>query len=458
MNLRVKINLIVGVLMLMFVAAVLGLQVRSLKESVAEEVVAANRVASQLLNRTLWLYAAQGLPAMRAFLQGMGRVRANDIELFDQGGRRQYASPPSPYKSGREAPDWFVGLVAPPPSVQAIDFPGGKLVVRSDASRAVLDAWDYFVHLALIGMALLAAANVLVFWLVGSTVRPFSQIVRALNDLQGGRFDVALPALPGTEAAAIGAAFNRMVGVLRDNIETERRAARAERQLSDNRELTRWVDHHIEKERLLIARELHDELGQSVTAIRSMALSIAQRARTRADPQSEQAAQLIAEESARLYDAMHGMIPRLTPMVLDNFGLAEALADLVERTRRSQPQVQIELQVDLADTPLDTERALALYRSAQEGITNALRHGHATALALTVRRQADTVLLRLADNGSGLPADWAQRVGHHGLRWLSERVEALGGVVEVGPAPSRGVLVQVQLPLPAAQVAEAEHS
>jgi two-component system sensor histidine kinase UhpB len=57
-----------------------------------------------------------------------------------------------------------------------------------------------------------------------------------------------------------------------------------------------------------------------------------------------------------------------------------------------------------------------------------------------------------------LPADWAQRVGHHGLRWLSERVEALGGVVEVGPAPSRGVLVQVQLPLPAAQVAEAEHS
>ena len=205
MNLRVKINLIVGVLMLMFVAAVLGLQVRSLKESVAEEVVAANRVASQLLNRTLWLYAAQGLPAMRAFLQGMGRVRANDIELFDEAGRRQYASPPSPYKSGREAPDWFVGLVAPPPSVQAIDFPGGKLVVRSDASRAVLDAWDYFVHLALIGMALLAAANVLVFWLVGSTVRPFSQIVRALNDLQGGRFDVALPALPGTEAAAIGA-------------------------------------------------------------------------------------------------------------------------------------------------------------------------------------------------------------------------------------------------------------
>lgn len=455
-SLRFKINLIVGVLTLLFVTAVLGLQVRSLRASVAEEVEAANRVASQMLNRTLWVYAAQGLPAMRAFLQGMGRVRANDIELLDASGARQYSSPPSVYKSGREAPAWFSALVAPLPSAQAIDFPGGKLVVRSNASRSVIDAWDDFTPLALAGFALLTAANVLVFWLVGRTVRPFSQIVGALNQLQAGRFDVALPPLPGTEATAIGAAFNRMVGVLRDNIENERRALHAERQLSDNRELTRWIDHHIEKERLLIARELHDELGQSVTAMRSMALSIAQRARTRGDEPSEQAAQLIADESARLYDAMHGMIPRLTPMVLDNFGLAEALGDLVERTRRSQPEVQIDLQVDLADTPLDTERALALYRAAQEGVTNGLRHGQASVLSLQVQREADAVLLRLTDNGVGLAPDWAQRDGHHGLRWLSERVESLGGSFEIGPAPARGVLLQVRLPLPAPPAAAPE--
>ncbi len=249
MTLRLKINLIVGVLTLLFVAALLGLQVRSLRSSVGEEVVAANRVASQLLNRTLWLYAAQGMPAMRGFLQGMGRVRANEIELLDESGARQYSSPPSTYKSGRESPDWFAALVAPMPSVQEIAFPGGKLVVRSNSSRAVLDAWDDFENLALIGIGLLAAANMLVFWLVGRTVRPFSQIVGALNQLQAGRFDVTLPPLPGTEAAAIGSAFNRMVGVLQDNIDTERRAAQAERQLSDNRELTRWIDHHIEKER-----------------------------------------------------------------------------------------------------------------------------------------------------------------------------------------------------------------
>ena len=89
MTLRLKINLIVGALTLLFVAAVLGLQFRSMRESVHEEVLAANRVAAQMLNRTAWRYAAQGTPAMLAFLQGMGRVRSNDIQLFDASGQEQ---------------------------------------------------------------------------------------------------------------------------------------------------------------------------------------------------------------------------------------------------------------------------------------------------------------------------------------------------------------------------------
>ena len=99
-----------------------------------------------------------------------------------------------------------------------------------------------------------------------------------------------------------------------------------------------------------------------------MALSIAQRVAGR-DPQAEQAARVIADESSRLYDAMHGIIPRLTPLVLDNFGLADALNDLVERTRRSHEGVAIEMQVALGPARLPAEVALTLYRAAQEGIT-----------------------------------------------------------------------------------------
>ena len=214
MTLRLKINLIVGALTFVFAAAVLALQLRSMRESVHEEVVAANRVAAQLLQRTVWRYAAQGTPAMLAFLQGIGRVRSNDITLFDAQGHELYRSPPSTYKAGRDAPAWFSALIAPPPSVQAIEFPDGKLVVRANSSRAEIDAWDYVVALAVGALVLLLVVNATVFWLVGRAVRPFGQIVQALNQLQAGRFDAALPPLAGTEAAAIGAAFNRMVGEL----------------------------------------------------------------------------------------------------------------------------------------------------------------------------------------------------------------------------------------------------
>ncbi len=446
MSLRLKINLIVGVLTLLFVAVATVLHIRGVRDSVNEEVASANRVAIQMLNRTVWRYAAQGPQAMLSFLEGMGRVRSNDITLLDDAGAELYRSPPSPYKAGREAPAWFDSLLAPPPSVNSIKFPGGQLDVRANASRAVLDAWDHAVLLGSGTAAILLAVNALVFWLVGRTVRPFGQIVQALNQLQGGRFDVALPPLPGTEAAAMGAAFNRMVGVLQQNIENERRAGRAERELSDSRELTRWIDHHIEQERLMIARELHDELGQSVTAMRSMALSIAQRVAT-LDPQAETAARLIADESSRLYDAMHGIIPRLTPLVLDNFGLAEALNDLAERTRRSHAEVGISVHVDLAHARLPADVALALYRAAQEGITNALRHGQARQIQLRVHGEPAEVKLSLTDDGQGLAPDWAERTGHYGLRWLTERVESLGGRFQLAAAAPRGVALDVCIPL-----------
>jgi len=449
MTLRLKINLIVGALTILFVAAVLALQLRSMRESVNEEVVAANRVATQLLQRNAWLYAAQGTPAILAYLQGIGRVRSNDIVLYDEQGQELYRSPPSTYKAGRDAPDWFERLIAPEPSVQSIEFPGGKLVTQSNASRAAIDAWDYVLVLTAGATVLLVIVNALVFWLVGRTVRPFGQIVGALEALEAGQFDAALPPLAGTEAALIGAAFNRMVGRLRQNIETERRAALAESRLSDNRELTRWIERQLEQERRLIAHELHDELGQSVTAMHSMAVSIAQRVRG-LDAQAEQAARTIADESSRLYEAMHGIIPRLAPLVLDNFGLADALADLVERTRRSQPGVAVDLQVDLGDASLPADVALALYRGAQEGMTNALRHGHATHIRVELRRDADSaVVLTVTDDGRGLPAD-PPPSGHHGLRWLAERTEGLGGTFSISDCRPKGVELQVRLPLEAA--------
>ena len=202
----------------------------------------------------------------------------------------------------------------------------------------------------------------------------------------------------------------------------------------------------------MIARELHDELGQSVTAIRSLALSVAQRNDGR-DAESAQAARLIANESSRLYDAMHGLIPRLTPLVLDSFGLGAALDDLAERTRRAHPGVLLALRVDLDGVRLAPDAALALYRAAQEGITNALRHGLARRLELVVQREAGEVTLGLSDDGSGLAEGWQQRPGHHGLRWLQERVAGQGGRFHIGAGEAGGVRLAVSVPAAASAAA-----
>jgi two-component system, NarL family, sensor histidine kinase UhpB len=445
MSLRLRINLIVGALTVLFTIGIMVLQFRNMRDSVNEEVIAANRVAAQLLNRTVWRFAAQGTPALKAFLQSLGRVRSNDITLFDGTGEALYNSPPSPYKAGRDAPQWFANLITPPPSVQVFDFSTGRLEVRSNASRAVLDAWDEMRQLAGAALALLLLANAAVFWLVGRAARPFGQITAAMNRLQGGAFNVTLPKLAGREAQAIGSAFNRMVAELRGHIETERRAARAESQLHDSRELARWIDQHVEQERRLIARELHDELGQSVTAMRSLAVSIEQRVAATDKPSAE-AARVIAEEASRLYDAMHGIIPRLAPLVLDNFGLVEALNDLVERTRRSHEGVAIDTDFAIGDAPLPPELALTLYRAAQEGITNALRHGQAQHVQLSLHSDAREVTLELTDEGVGLPAAGWRRTGHYGLRWLAERVETLKGELRVEANTPRGVRLLIRMP------------
>jgi two-component system sensor histidine kinase UhpB len=446
MTLRLKIHLIVGALMLAFMAAMFGLQLQSMRASVNEEIAAAHRVALQMLNRITWAYAAQGTPALRHYLQGLGRVRAHDILLFDAAGNELYRSPPSPYKQGRDAPSWFQALVAPQTLAQSIGFPDGRLELRADASRSVLDAWDELTRLAGIALAALLLANALVYWLVGRTVRPFGRIVQALEGLQAGGFDQPmppLPPLPGREAHAIGEAYNRMLEQLRHHLETERRADRAEAQLADSRELTRWIDQHLEQERHFIARELHDELGQSVTGMRSIALSIAQRA---GDPETERAARLIADEASRLYDAMHGMIPRLTPLELAPLGLPDALNDLVSGLRQRHPGWQLGLQLNDRHTPLAAPTALVAYRVAQEAVNNALKHSGGSHITVSLgRNDPHHMRLTIDDDGCGLPPP-EQRPARFGLTSLRERVLALGGWFEANSRPEGGTRIQATLP------------
>lgn len=441
MSLRLQINLIVATIILLMVGSMIALELDAVRRSVREEILATHRVTAQMLNRVAIEYGMDDSAQLVRFLRQLGRVRANNITLSDGAGRVLYRSPPSTYKKGREAPGWFSALVLPAASEQSLVLPGGLLRIEAEPSRAVLDGWDDMATLAGLGAAALLVINALVFWAAGRAVRPFSTIVGALNRLQAGDFDVALPPLRGKEAGAIGAAFNRMVAVLAETMQSRQRAFEAERRLSDSRELAGLIEGHIDAERREIARTLHDELGQSVTAIRSLAVAI-----VASGCEQAPAAQLISEEAARLYDQMHGMIPRLAPMTFNELGLRDALGELLQRMRVSHPGTHLGL--DARDIPesLDGATALAAYRIVQEGLTNALRHADAGAVHVRIGAQGASLHVQVTDDGKGIGEDWRAR-GHFGLRWLSERAQALGGSLAITMLPHGGTELRAALPL-----------
>ena len=439
MKLRTRLNLVVAGLTATFVIVLIAIEIQTARVSVREETEAANRAASTLLGRLASIYSREGGPELlRDFLQQLGRVHANDIILQSASGEVLYRSPSPTYKAGRDAPAWFMRLLAPTSARHIFPLPGGvQLIVAAHTSRAVLDAWDDLLRLLTVAAVMLIIVNGLAFWLVGRTLAPFPVIADGLERIQRGELAFRLPALPGAEARAIGSAFNRMAQAVEDKVQ-------AETQLEERREMAYLVEQRVEEERRLIAHELHDEFSQSVTAIRSLALAIATQGGVR-DPAMGEIARLIAEEAARLYDAMHGLIPRLVPLSLDTLGLAETLDSLIKDWQRRYPGIMLSLRQDLAND-LGPSVTLAIYRVVQEGLINALRHAQASRVDVVVHSDAHRMVVTITDDGVGLPPDWS-RPGHFGLRGLAERIAHLGGELKVANRDSRGVSLTAEIPL-----------
>ncbi|HEV3286235.1 MAG TPA: ATP-binding protein [Steroidobacteraceae bacterium] len=444
MKLRTRLNLVLTGLTGVFIIVLAADELRATRSSIREEIEAANRVAAQMLGNLAQSYAESGgTPAVQHLLIQVGHVRANDITLRGANGVVLYHSPPASYKAGREAPQWFFRLLAPHPARQLFALPdGAQLAIDAEPSRAILDAWDELTRLVTIAVLLLVAVSALAFWLVERALAPFPVIVQGLQRLQHGELTYRLPPLAGAEARAIGGAFNRMAEAVQDNVRAEREAREARTRLEERRELALLVEQSVEEERRAIAHELHDEFGQSVTAIRSLALAIATQS---GDGTLRDAARLISEEAARLYDAMHGLIPRLTPLSLDTLGLEQTLESLVRdwQRRHATPQLVLEQQLP-AD--LGASVTLAVYRVVQEGLVNAVRHAQATRVTIDVRASGERLRVAVSDDGVGLPEHWS-RPGHFGLRGLTERVEHLGGALSVRNHEPHGVCLTAEIPL-----------
>ncbi|MCR6702344.1 MAG: hypothetical protein NVV68_14875 [Dokdonella sp.] len=121
MSLRVKLHLLIAALTLVLVATMVALFVDDTRRSVGEEITASSRIAQQLLSRLILVGAQDGLDDIAEYLRGLGRVRSNDIVLYDADGHVLYHSPEPTYKAGRSAPDGFARWVQPTPQTRSIE-------------------------------------------------------------------------------------------------------------------------------------------------------------------------------------------------------------------------------------------------------------------------------------------------------------------------------------------------
>jgi two-component system sensor histidine kinase UhpB len=274
-----------------------------------------------------------------------------------------------------------------------------------------------------------------------------------MNELQRGNYAVRLPKMPSTELQQISRSFNQMAQAVADSADIRLAEARTRAELAENRALTDEIQSRIEQERGAIARELHDELGQQITAIKTLGLSIAQRSKG-ADPNTEQAARLVMSTADQIYDVIHHMIPRLRPLALDHFGLTDALDDLISDWRSQNPKIQFEWHNRLGDRVLAEKLATAAYRIVQEAVTNAMRHSNGERIRIELSAADNVLTIEITDDGVGLPRDWLKK-GHFGVIGMQERAQALGGSVELlaaqsanpaGPA-GRGLMVRARIPI-----------
>jgi two-component system, NarL family, sensor histidine kinase UhpB len=278
---------------------------------------------------------------------------------------------------------------------------------RVHASLAFLEGLDIAVFLAV-----MLAANLL---LLRQTLNPIQQLIRRMRTVDLLRPGQRLAERGGVEVAELVAVFNEML----DRLETERRE-------SGQRALRAQ-----EAERARIAGGLHDEVGQVLTGV---LLQLEGEARSE---ETKAAVRQALEEVRRI-------ARELRPEMLEHFGLVSALTEL---SRKFADQSGLVIERRFADDlpPLSDEAELAVYRVAQESLTNVARHAQASRVELALEPGADSVVLRVVDDGRGMDETAAMN-GRGGLRGMRERAVLVGGALAIKRAREGGVEVRLEVP------------
>lgn len=273
--------------------------------------------------------------------------------------------------------------------------------------------------------------NLLVYWPVRQALKPTEEILETISRLESGDLTARMPAPQLQELRKITVGFDHLTQRLEQTIEAQRQLAK------------RLITAR-EEERRHLARELHDEFGQLLTAISADSTFLSSRLK-RADPTALPAVNSIKSNVAQVMEAVQSMLSQLRPHGLAEFGLRTSIVHLVESWQSKCPGLNIEFKVHGTINNLYDDLSITVYRIVQESLTNALKHGNPTLITITIERLNNRLNLIVDDNGGSVTQDAI--VQGNGVIGMNERATALGGVIDIVSKKSGGVRVTATIDL-----------
>ncbi|MDO6462435.1 histidine kinase [Granulosicoccaceae sp. 1_MG-2023] len=431
MSLTLRINLVLTALLLVLLLAGSLLMRQNLQNRIDHKLEAVSETALSMISSIVTNPDIQDTAKRQLILQvsALTGTRLLYIEYYAADSRFTFRASGSNVSQSHTAPDWFHRLLVPdgqPHYEQLI--PGerdSRIQLGPDPSLSIDEVWRDTVPLLYLGLGAIPLCYLLVYLIVRYAMTPARAMRAALGRIEDGDFSIRLPRLGFPELAGLSGAINHVAESLAQAAELEKRlageAVRAQ-----------------ERERQHLARELHDELGQSISAIKAMAVSSGA-----ANPQMTQ----IAALCDHLYDVVNGMLRRLRPVTLEELGLVLALQQTVDDWNEKQDTTFCALSIRGDLSALADEAAIHVYRIVQEGLTNISRHAAASEASITLQRAPDAAgfTLDICDNGRGMALEAGTQ--RFGLRGIRERIDVLGGELEMTSPPGGGFAIHCRIPL-----------
>jgi two-component system sensor histidine kinase UhpB len=297
--------------------------------------------------------------------------------------------------------------------------------IAAGLDLTVADQRNQFLVLAL-AILLTLVVNI---WLLRRRFDPLERLLDTMERIDlsrpGRRVDLDPRMADSTDVQRLARAFNKML----ERLERERRRS------------GQLVLKAQEEERKRVARDLHDEVNQALTALLLRLEAAAQHAPPELHAELDETKQLANQAMAELLD----LARQLRPTALDDHGLAAALAGHVrEHDRRGQAKTHLDLDPAVEDLPQDVETVI--YRVAQEAMTNAARHSGAKRIDVSLGRIDSRVVLEVSDDGKGFA--FAEEGKGLGLSGMRERALLVDGTLEIDSRPGRGTTVRLEVPTP----------